>query len=65
MALLRNPWNSNRTAAGSPGGDAVALTTGMSALGLTFHNEALRGAGHFTSYSAKFPFGLLHRGKIV
>ena len=32
--LTRNPWNPTRTASGSSGGDAVALATGMSALGL-------------------------------
>ena len=32
--LTRNPWNSARTVAGSSGGEAVALATGMSALGL-------------------------------
>jgi amidase len=32
--LTRNPWNPARTCAGSSGGDAVALATGMSALGL-------------------------------
>ena len=32
--LTRNPWNPGRTASGSSGGDAVALATGMSALGL-------------------------------
>lgn len=29
-----NPWNARRTAGGSSGGDAVALATGMSAIGL-------------------------------
>lgn len=32
--LTRNPWNPARTCAGSSGGEAVALATGMSALGL-------------------------------
>ena len=32
--LTRNPWNPGRTASGSSGGEAVALATGMSALGL-------------------------------
>jgi amidase len=32
--LTRNPWNPTRTCAGSSGGEAVALATGMSALGL-------------------------------
>ena len=32
--LTRNPWNPQRTCAGSSGGEAVALATGMSALGL-------------------------------
>ncbi|MFO1298376.1 MAG: amidase family protein [Rubrivivax sp.] len=32
--LTRNPWNPKRTCAGSSGGEAVALATGMSALGL-------------------------------
>ena len=32
--LTRNPWNPARTTSGSSGGDAVALATGMSALGL-------------------------------
>jgi amidase len=32
--LTRNPWNPDRTAGGSSGGDAAALATGMSAIGL-------------------------------
>jgi amidase len=32
--ITRNPWNPQRTAAGSSGGEAAALATGMSALGL-------------------------------
>jgi amidase len=32
--VTRNPWNSARTPGGSSGGEAVALATGMSALGL-------------------------------
>jgi len=32
--LTRNPWHPDRTAAGSSGGEAAALATGMSALGL-------------------------------
>ena len=32
--LTRNPWNPERTAGGSSGGEAVALATGMSPLGL-------------------------------
>lgn len=32
--LTRNPWNRNRTAGGSSGGEAVALATGMIPLGL-------------------------------
>ncbi len=32
--LTRNPWNATRTAAGSSGGEAAALATGMSPLGL-------------------------------
>lgn len=32
--LTRNPWHPNRTAAGSSGGEAAALATGMSAIGL-------------------------------
>jgi amidase len=32
--ITRNPWHPNRTAAGSSGGEASALATGMSALGL-------------------------------
>ena len=32
--LTRNPWNHERTAAGSSGGEAVALATGMSPIGL-------------------------------
>ncbi len=32
--LTRNPWNPGRTAGGSSGGEAAALATGMTALGL-------------------------------
>jgi len=32
--LTRNPWNMTRTTGGSSGGEAVALATGMSAVGL-------------------------------
>ncbi len=32
--LTRNPWNPGRTAGGSSGGEAAALATGMSAIGL-------------------------------
>jgi amidase len=32
--LTRNPWNPERTAGGSSGGEAAALATGMSPLGL-------------------------------
>jgi len=32
--LTRNPWNPSRTCGGSSGGEAVALATGMSPLGL-------------------------------
>ena len=32
--ITRNPWNMERTAAGSSGGEAVAIATGMSPLGL-------------------------------
>src|SRR5215470_12477673 len=32
--LTRNPWNSQRTAGGSSGGEAAALATGMTPLGL-------------------------------
>ena len=32
--LTRNPWNPHRTAGGSSGGEAAALATGMSPLGL-------------------------------
>ncbi|HTR15365.1 MAG TPA: amidase [Roseiarcus sp.] len=32
--LTRNPWNAGRTCGGSSGGEAVALATGMSPLGL-------------------------------
>ena len=42
--LTRNPWNPQRTAGGSSGGEAAALATGMSPLGLGMSRPSNCGA---------------------
>ena len=68
--LTRNPWNPNRTAGGSSGGEAAALASGMSPIGLgndiggSLRNPASAcGIARFGPRPAAYPRRVLYRGK--
>jgi len=56
FGVTRNPWNSSRTPGGSSGGEAAALASGQSPLGIgTDIGGSLRIPAHFTGICALKP----------